>query len=114
MSPIEPTAPQQIQVLAALRRGPSCLQDFGSAAYVARNRCGDLRRLGWHITAVPCRRHAHHGRVAEYRLPEGAYGEIDGSPATDPPLTSGAAEVSPTAAPLGLFPEHSRALGHGR
>lgn len=72
MSPIEPTAPQQIQVLAALRRGPSCLQEFGSVAYVARNRCGDLRRLGWNIVAVPCRRHPHRGRVAEYRLLEGS------------------------------------------
>ena len=77
MKPTMPTAPQQIQVLEALRQGPSCLHEFASVAYVARNRVGDLRRLGWTITAVPCRRHAHRGRVAQYELvQEGGKAEV--------------------------------------
>jgi len=72
MRPTEPTSEQQKRVLAALRIGPSCLHEFGSVAYVARNRVGDLRKLGWNITATPCRRHGHRGRVAMYTLVQSA------------------------------------------
>lgn len=114
LRPIEPTAPQAVRVLAALRRGPSCLREFGQESYTARNRVGDLRKLGWTITAVPCRRHAHHGRVAEYRLvQEGGKAEVTVT-REDERTSQQPGAPTPVGAPLNLFPEYSRALGHGR
>ena len=107
MSPAEPTAPQQIKVLEALRRGPSCLHEFGSVAYVARNRVGDLRRLGWNITAVRCHRHPHRGRVAEYRLLEGPPEQLA------PSNTDGVGVPYRAPAPT-LFPEPDERSGAAR
>ena len=111
MNPTEPMGRQAIMVLAALRRGPSCLQEFGSVAYVARNRVGDLRKLGWTISAVPCRRHPHRGRVAEYRL-KGGTAYLERTVTSDGVAAAGSPAVS-VVAPL-LFPEPQLRGGHGR
>ena len=102
MNPTEPMGRQAIMVLAALRRGPSCLQEFGSVAYVARNRVGDLRKLGWTISAVPCRRHPHRGRVAEYCL-KGGTAYLERTVTHDKAATAGPPD--PSVVTLPLFPE---------
>lgn len=99
VTPQMPTAPQQIAVLEALQRGPSCLHEFGPVAYVARNRVGDLRRLGWRIVASPCRRHAHHGRVAEYRLVR------EGAQNPEPGMRASGTRPHVPGSPYSAFPE---------
>ncbi|HUY10576.1 MAG TPA: hypothetical protein VMW80_14235 [Candidatus Dormibacteraeota bacterium] len=126
--PIQPTAPQASRVLAALRRAyphGSCLRDFGAEAYTARNRVGDLRRLGWKIAATRCFRHAHSGRVSEYRLVE----EVGTGPNVRAAISPVAREASPLSdtdgvaalpnrvaapTPLALFPEPYRRAGNAR
>jgi hypothetical protein len=129
MKPIEPTAQQhQLQrVLLALRQahpGGTCLRGFGAEADTARNRVGDLRKLGWDIIAGVCKEHAHSGRVARYYLlnPQGteegtsgvSVGTRDLSP-TSGRKDGGDGTVGPSPAvptPLELFPAPVGRPGH--
>lgn len=76
------------QLLAKLREGPACLDDLSpELGHTARNRVGELTRDGWSISSRRCRRHAHDGQVAEYRLDSPVQGapQSPGKPAPLPP-----------------------------
>jgi hypothetical protein len=106
---------QAQRVLSRLRQafpGGSCLKDFGEEAYTARNRVGDLRKLGWIIDADICHEHRHSGRVARYYLrnPDGTQEGMDGrlreeSDHTPHKVRYGVAAAALTAvAPLPIHP----------